>query len=163
MNTRIAATLEAFKRNEALVMVPFHAQQEASRKKRQAWMADYCARRAKADPAFRTLQRLRCRFGAALRAQGATVRRSPGTSATKRMLGCSVCELMDYLAAFFAPGMEWENYGEWEIDHVKPCRAFDLSQRAAQFECFHYTNLQPVWKDENRRKSDKWNGLSARR
>lgn len=162
MTTRIASTLAAFAKNEGRIMNPFREDQRLASEKRRKLVRAYIKRRMASDPASRTIQTLRCRLGAALRAQGATIRRAPGTSATKRMLGCSVEYLREYLAAFFAPGMSWDNYGEWEIDHVKPCRAFDLSQRSEQFACFHYTNLQPVWMTENRRKSDKWKGLRAR-
>ena len=48
--------------------------------------------------------------------------------------------------------MTWENYGEWEVDHILPCASFDLEQPEAQRQCFHYTNLQPLWKADNRSK-----------
>jgi hypothetical protein len=43
--------------------------------------------------------------------------------------------------------MTWENHGViWEIDHTKPCAAFDLTNLEQQKECFHHTNLQPLFK-----------------
>ena len=43
--------------------------------------------------------------------------------------------------------MTWENHGIiWEIDHIKPCVSFDLSLEEEQKKCFHYINLQPLFK-----------------
>lgn len=142
-------------------MAPFRAEQEAARKRSNQLASAYIQKRRREEPAFVLLSRLRCRLYAAVRNQMVPKPRN-NTSVTKRMLGCSVAELMDYLATFFAPGMSWENFGEWEIDHVKPCRAFDLSKLDEVQKCFHYTNLFPVWRSENRRKSDRWKGLRAR-
>ena len=43
--------------------------------------------------------------------------------------------------------MTWDNHGEiWEIDHIIPCSKFNLTEEKQQKECFHYTNLQPLFK-----------------
>lgn len=49
--------------------------------------------------------------------------------------------------------MSWDNYGDWHIDHRKPCSLFDLSKKSEQLKCFNYTNLQPLWAIDNLRKS----------
>jgi hypothetical protein len=43
-------------------------------------------------------------------------------------------------------GMTLDNYCEWEIDHIKACANFDLTKLEEQKQCFHYTNLQPLFK-----------------
>ena len=53
--------------------------------------------------------------------------------------------------------MSWDNHGEWHIDHRKPCASFDITDSDEQKKCFHYTNLQPMWADENIAKSDNFN------
>jgi hypothetical protein len=45
--------------------------------------------------------------------------------------------------------MSWSNYGKWHVDHIKSCASFDLSKEDEQRKCFHYTNLQPLWAEEN--------------
>jgi hypothetical protein len=53
--------------------------------------------------------------------------------------------------------MTWENYGSWHIDHIKPFTAFDdLTDPEQQREVCHYTNLQPLWAEDNLRKGGEW-------
>ncbi len=73
------------------------------------------------------------------------------------LVGCELDELLLYLEQHFEEGMSWDNYGTyWEIDHIKPCDAFDLEDLNEQIKCFHYSNLQPLTISENRQKSKKW-------
>ena len=69
------------------------------------------------------------------------------TSKTQELVGCNYDFLMGYLEKQFTKGMTWQNYGKdgWHIDHIKPCASFDLTNPQQQRECFHYTNLQPLW------------------
>ena len=55
--------------------------------------------------------------------------------------------------------MTWDNYGRsgWVIDHIRPCASFNLSKSSEQKKCFHYSNLQPLWEEDNLVKSDKYN------
>lgn len=77
------------------------------------------------------------------------------SASTLKLLGCSYEELRAHLQNQFRPGMTWETHGLWHIDHKRPCASFDLTDPAQQRECFHYTNLQPLWALENIQKSDK--------
>ena len=71
------------------------------------------------------------------------------------LVGCELDELLLHLENQFIEGMTWDNYGTyWEIDHIKPCNAFDLEDLNEQLKCFHYTNLQPLTVTENRKKSN---------
>lgn len=56
-------------------------------------------------------------------------------------------DLQIYIESLFTKGMCWNNYGihGWHIDHIKPCSSFDLTIPKQQEECFHYTNLRPLW------------------
>lgn len=93
-------------------------------------------------PQNRIAQNLRGRTRSALRAISKI-------ASTENLLGCTFEELKNYLQSKFLPDMSWENYGDWHIDHIKPCSSFDLTQEAQQKECFHYTNLQPLWAIDN--------------
>jgi len=74
---------------------------------------------------------------------------------TFKLLGCSIADFMRHLETRFQEGMTWENYGEWQIDHVKPCASFDLTDPKQQEICFHFSNLQPLWERDNKSKSDR--------
>lgn len=73
---------------------------------------------------------------------------------TKNLIGCSMEQLKKYLENKFLIGMNWSNYGRngWHIDHILPCASFDLTDPAQQKICFHYTNLQPLWAEDNLKK-----------
>ena len=75
---------------------------------------------------------------------------------TSELLGCSGEFLRQHLQQKFLPGMTWENYGVWHIDHKRPCASFDLTDPAQQRVCFHYSNLQPLWGVENMKKGAKY-------
>ena len=73
---------------------------------------------------------------------------------TKKLLGCDLSDFKQYIESKFIDGMSWENHGRkgWHIDHIKPCASFDLSDPEQQKICFHYTNLQPLWAEDNLKK-----------
>jgi len=78
---------------------------------------------------------------------------------TMTLAGCTTEFLVQYLQSKFQPGMSWDNYGhgkgKWNVDHIRPCASFDLTDPEQQRQCFHFSNLQPLWHEENMAKSDK--------
>ena len=80
-------------------------------------------------------------------------------------LGCSFAEYEKHIESQFQPGMSWSNYGRhgWHVDHIIPCAYFDFTKEEDIKRCFHYTNLQPLWAEDNYAKGDKLlNGLSSK-
>jgi hypothetical protein len=59
--------------------------------------------------------------------------------------------------------MSWLNYGEWHVDHIRPCASFDFNDPASLPQCFHYTTLQPMWRVDNFKKNSSWEGKLIRR
>jgi hypothetical protein len=123
-------------------------------KKTPKHLATARARRAiryATDPAYVVTARLRARMHTALNA----VLARKG-SASLQLLGCSWQQVAAHLDAQFASDMTWESYGEWHIDHIRPCSSFDLTDPSQQRACFNWRNLQPLWGAENLTKSDVW-------
>jgi len=76
---------------------------------------------------------------------------------TLDMLACSIEEFKLYLEKQFKENMNWGNYGSyWELDHIKPCDAFNLELLEEQYKCFNYKNIQPLEINKNRIKSNKY-------
>lgn len=107
------------------------------------------AQRRKNDPAYRLLQNCRKRVYDALGGKCKSAR-------TMELVGCTIEQLKEHLESRFQPGMTWDNYGRggWSVDHIIPCASFDLATVEQQQTCFHYTNTQPLWEDDNIKKSD---------
>ena len=78
------------------------------------------------------------------------------SASTMELLGCSSEDFMKHISSQFTEGMTWSNYGEWHIDHIKPVASFDMSLPEDQRKCFHYSNLQPLWSEDNWHKSSNY-------
>ena len=66
-----------------------------------------------------------------------------------------------YLESLFQPGMVWDNYGhgpgKWQIDHIKELNEFDLTDQDQIKLAWHWTNLQPLWDEDHKAKTDLYN------
>jgi len=75
---------------------------------------------------------------------------------TMQLLGAGLDVVIGHLKKKFRQPMSLKNMGSvWEIDHVRPLSSFDLSKPQEQAIALHYTNLQPLFVTENRRKGAK--------
>jgi hypothetical protein len=72
---------------------------------------------------------------------------------TFEMVGCSPEFLKEHLEKQFVDGMSWENKGKWHIDHIIPLSSAKTEEELLKL-C-HYTNLQPLWAEDNIKKSNK--------
>lgn len=114
--------------------------------------------RMKNDIQFRLAAVLRTCVRQKLQEQNVTKR-----THTADLVGCTTTHLRSHLESLFQPGMTWENYGayrrggplKWNIDHIRPCVSFDLSDLEQQKICFHWTNLQPLWAPDNMAKGSR--------
>jgi hypothetical protein len=90
-----------------------------------------------------------------------------------KLIGCTKSFFIKYIESKFyahpksGEKMTWDNYGKfiygkkytWELDHIKPYKAFkdhDLTKVETLQRINHYSNLQPLWAEENRSKGGKF-------
>ncbi len=123
------------------------------RKKVTRWNTknpNYRKHRYSTDPHYKLRQNLRNRLNSA-------IKDNLKTGSAVRDLGCSISELKAHLESKWQPGMSWENHGQygWHIDHVVPLASFNLTDREQFLKACHFTNLQPLWAEDNLTKSDR--------
>ena len=77
---------------------------------------------------------------------------------TENILGCTVQEFIEYLQSLFIEGMNLENHGQceecWQIDHIIPISSAKTEEEIIELN--YYTNLQPLWRNDNIRKGKKY-------
>lgn len=106
------------------------------------------AARYKKDPLYRIVCAIR---GSAARAAKRAGAKKPKKSMD--LLGTNFATFKEHIEKQFEDGMTWDNYGEWHLDHIIPLASAESHD--AVWELAHYTNLQPLWARDNRRKGSK--------
>lgn len=111
---------------------------------RRIYKRNYANNKLKTDINFKLTYQLRDRLRKAIKS-------GQKSGSAVRDLGCTIPEFKLYLEAKFQLGMSWDNYGKfgWHIDHIIPLYSFNLSNREELLKAVHYTNLQPLWAEEN--------------
>lgn len=108
----------------------------------------YWTNRKNEDPEFKLSINMRSRLSGYLKKLNITKKNK-----TFDIVGCSPKFLKEHLETQFSDGMSWDNRSEWHIDHIIP-----LSSAKTEDELYklcHYTNLQPLWAEDNLKKSNK--------
>lgn len=105
--------------------------------------------RYKTDNNFRMKKILRSRFAK-------TVNKKKIYRSTLNYVDLDLETLTKWFEFQFNTKMNWQNQGKyWDIDHVVPCKSFDLTKDSDIKKCFNWSNLRPMEKLANYRKNDK--------
>ena len=72
-----------------------------------------------------------------------------------KLLGCNKKEFEKYINENLKDNMSLENYGDWEIDHIYAISKINFEDKTEIIKYYNYTNLQPLWKEKNIKKSNK--------
>lgn len=102
--------------------------------------------RYKSDSTFRLFRLIRRRFKRCFDSK-------KFSENTEIILGCSPKECSDHIESQFEKNMNWNNYAEWEIDHIVPISILKKYPDKMHL-IFNHKNLQPLWKKENNSKGD---------
>lgn len=106
------------------------------------WRNNYQKKRREEDPLFKLSQNLRNRIRLAMKRTSIAER-----GKLSEIVGCKIIDLKIHLEDQFQDGMNWNNYGEWHIDHIIPLIKAKNTEELNSL-C-HFTNLQPLWAFQN--------------
>ena len=66
---------------------------------------------------------------------------------TETLLGCDWLTAKEHIESFFKDDLNWDNFNEWHIDHIKPlCSANNVDEL---LPLCRYDNLQPLMAKDN--------------
>jgi len=115
---------------------------------RREYDTKYKKKRMETDYAFRVRARVRTRLNMFLVSRG-FLRKNK----FNQYIGCTPEELKIYLEKQFLEGMGWDNHSKWHIDHIIP---LDYAKTEDEiYKLCRYTNLQPLWAEDNLKKGKK--------
>lgn len=103
------------------------------------------------DPIVKLRHRLSCRLREVLKFKSLDKKQT-----MIGILGCSPDFLKKHLEKQFTENMSWGNHGfyGWHIDHIIPLSSAQTEEDV--YKLCHYTNLQPLWAEENLKKGDRF-------
>jgi len=136
---------ERYQRNKK----EFNRKRREYRKKNKEAISEYWKHRYETDELFRLTVLSRGRMTKIF-----LRKKYSKNESTKNIIGLEWEELKLYIEAMFTEGMTWENYGsEWHIDHIYPLSRAKNEEHLK--ELCHYSNLQPLWAEDNLSKGNK--------
>jgi hypothetical protein len=101
------------------------------------------------DPSYKLKVNLRRRISFYLKSKNIIK-----TNTTFDIIGCSPEFLKEYIEKQFTEGMSWDLLGKHiHIDHIIPLSS--AKNENELYELCRYTNLQPLWAEDNLKKSNK--------
>ena len=69
------------------------------------------------------------------------------------LVGYTYYDFKLHMEKLFEQGMNWDNHGEWHVDHITPISKFEKGTDIKIINAL--SNLQPLWAKENLEKSNK--------
>jgi hypothetical protein len=103
----------------------------------------------KSDPLYQISLRVRKLISKVIKRNGYSKK-----SKTQEILGIDFDVFKLYIENLFTDGMNWENFGKWHLDHKIPISWGENEDDIIKLN--HYTNLQPLWAEDNLSKGNKY-------
>ena len=135
--------------NNAIRYYNNHKDKINKQRKNSKQSASYYRNRRKNDITYRLKKNISNSFRKSLTKKGYTKK-----SKTHQILGIDWDTFKKHIENQFIDNMSWDNFNKIHIDHKIP-----IAAASTEFEVIalnHYTNLQPLWAEDNVRKSDKY-------
>lgn len=125
---------------------------EENRDKLRKTKRDYERNRKASDPLYKLISNFRTAIYQVLKESNVEKNRH-----YFGILQYSPEELISHLESQFTDTMNWDNYGEWHVDHKLPITSFNIQEMGDEefMKCWSLNNLQPMWGKENIVKGDK--------
>ena len=115
----------------------------------KTYYSDYVMFRYNNDSLYKLSHNIRNRIRTFIKSKNIT-KNNP----TFNIVGCTPEYLKEHIEKQFKEGMSWELMGKHiHIDHIIPLSSAKTEEEI--YNLCHYTNLQPLWAEDNLRKSDK--------
>jgi len=120
---------------------------EEYRERQRIYSRDRGKKRFNNDPLFRFKKLMRNNIRNSFNRGGFSK-----TSQTNKILGADWDVVKKYFENRFKEGMTWDNMGLWHIDHILPLSTATCEEDVVRLN--HYTNLQPLWAEDNLNKGN---------
>lgn len=139
-----------YKNNKTKYILQQQIYRENNREKVNENKRRYQSQRRESDYLYKLTENMRCRVRDYMKIKNITKRNK-----TFEIVGCTPKELSQYIELQFTDIMSWDNYGKfgWHIDHIIPLDSAKTEEEL--YKLCHYTNLQPLWWNENLSKGPK--------
>ena len=139
--SRVHAKLKVPKHNKAMQQYQREYQKRPGVKERMLAANNRSQTKRRLDPAIRLNQSVSMAIHRALRGER-------GCRHWEDSVGYTLGQLQHHLEFFFEPGMAWDNYGQWHVDHIRPKADFECtaSNTKSFRACWALANLMPRWK-----------------
>jgi len=152
---KIKASTKKYRENNKEKIKAYNEKyRENNKEKMKKYRREHEAQRKNNDPLYRLNCNTSRAIGKALRKMGESKRKSTWEKVVKYTKE----ELRNRLERQFKDGMNWDNYGQWQLDHIRPISSFNYKNSNDEdfSKCWALDNLQPLWAEDNLRKSNKF-------
>jgi hypothetical protein len=105
------------------------------------------------EPRDTSHDKLRKRIRASVLKGMSRIKDGKKSRSSSKIIGCSWSDFKLHIETQFKDGMTWDNHGDWHLDHIIPLSSAKTEEEV--YKLNHYTNLQPLWAEENLKKGDK--------
>jgi hypothetical protein len=137
-----------YKENKTIILKRNKQYHLANKEKRNIFLKQYAFNKRKNDIMFKFKHNVRMLILTSFKRKNHRKK-----SKTADILGCSIEEFKSHIERQFTKGMSWEKLGDIHLDHIIPLATAKTEEDVIKLN--HYTNFQPLWANDNLKKSDK--------